>query len=110
MDGGTSFGQWLKQQRKALDLTQEALGQQVGIVKLLVEAGVTGVGERPKGRSKEPPTAMSSSYAAICRLVTSFQVWNRRARSRRYSAALSRCRRGLKCSRIGPKAARNRWA
>ena len=30
MDGTASFGQWLKQRRKALDLTQEALARRVG--------------------------------------------------------------------------------
>ena len=30
MDGHPSFGYWLRRRRKALDLTQEALAQQVG--------------------------------------------------------------------------------
>src|SRR5690349_1203883 len=36
MDSTQSFGQWLRQRRRALDLTQEALARQVGCARVTV--------------------------------------------------------------------------
>ena len=42
--------------------------------------------------------------------VMSSHSWNRRSRSWRYASAMSRCRPGQKCPRMGPYADRNRCA
>ncbi len=47
---------------------------------------------------------------AFWKLTTSFQTWNRRVRSRRYSLAFNMYRREQKWARIGPKVDKNRWA
>ena len=55
-------------------------------------------------------TGANRNYAACFPLVTSFHTRKRHCKMGRYDPAFKRGRCGWKCSEMGPKAERKRWA